>query len=100
MPDAGWRLCGVALRGARARLGRLDLAVLRRRVRDQLVQQRAEISLTASTARSKASALACEGFVKPLILRTYWSADARTSSSVAGGSKLWRLRMFLHMLRS
>jgi hypothetical protein len=26
--------------------------------------------------------------LKPLILRTYWTAAARTSSSVAGGSKL------------
>jgi hypothetical protein len=30
-------------------------------------------------------------------LRTYWSADAWTSSLVAGGSKLWRVLMFLHM---
>jgi len=49
---------------------------------------RAEISATSSTARSNASALAREGFVKPLILRTYWRAAARTSSSLAGGSKL------------
>ena len=45
-------------------------------------------SATSSTARSNASAFACEGLVEPLILRTYWSAEARTSSSVAGGSKL------------
>jgi hypothetical protein len=62
--------------------------------------RRAEISLTATTARSKASTLAWEGLVKPLILRTYCTAEASISSSVAGGSKLWRLRMFLHMLRS
>jgi hypothetical protein len=42
--------------------------------------------VTASTARSNASAFALEGFVKPLILRTYWSAAARTSSSVEDGS--------------
>ena len=41
-----------------------------------------------STARSKASALAFEGFVEPLILRTYWSAASWTSSVVAGGAKL------------
>ena len=44
---------------------------------------------TASTARSKAAAFACDGFVEPLILRTYWSAASWTSSAVAGGSKLW-----------
>jgi hypothetical protein len=32
--------------------------------------------------------LAFDGFVKPLILRTYCTAAARISSSVAGGSKL------------
>src|SRR4051795_9994868 len=48
-------------------------------------------------ASSKASAFACEGLVEPLILRTYWSAEAWISSSVAGGSKLWRVRMFLHI---
>ena len=31
---------------------------------------------------------AFDGFVVPLILRTYWRAAACTSSSVAGGSKL------------
>src|ERR1700710_2477053 len=55
---------------------------------------------TASTASANASALACEGLVEPLILRTYWSADAWVSSLVAGGSKLWRVLMFLHMRRS
>ncbi len=39
-------------------------------------------------ARSKDSLLAADGFVNPLILRTYWRAAARTSSSVAAGSKL------------
>ena len=34
----------------------------------------------------------------PLILRTYWSADAWISSAVAGGSKLCRVRMLRHML--
>ena len=38
--------------------------------------------------RSNGSALAFEGLVKPLILRTYCAAAAWISSSVAGGSKL------------
>ena len=50
--------------------------------------RRADTAATSSTARSNASALACDGLVKPLILRTYCSAAARTSWSVAGGSKL------------
>ena len=53
--------------------------------------------VTASTARSNASSLAREGLVVPLILRTYWSAASWTSSSVAGGAKLWSVRMFRHM---
>jgi hypothetical protein len=52
---------------------------------------------TACTARSKASAFAREGRVNPLTLRTYCRAAARTSSSVAGGSKLKRVRMLRHM---
>ena len=82
------RLAASLLGGPGARLGRLDLAVLRRRVGDELAQQARRHPATSSTARSNASALACDGFVKPLILRTYCSAAARTSSSVAGGSKL------------
>src|SRR6187200_1068406 len=52
---------------------------------------------TASTASSNAAALACEGLVAPLILRTYCSAASWTSDSVAGGWKLWRVRMLRHM---
>ena len=70
-------------------LGRLELAVLRRRRCDERCSSNLPVaSATSSTARSKASAFAREGFVEPLTLRTYWSAAARTSSSVAGGSKL------------
>ena len=36
------------------------------------------------------------GSAKPLIFLTYWSAAARISSSVAGGSKLYRVLMFRH----
>ena len=43
---------------------------------------------TSSTARLNASSFACEGLVKPLTLRTYWSAASRISSSVVAGSKL------------
>ena len=38
-----------------------------------------------------------DGLVKPLSLRTNCRADARISSSVAGGSKLNSVLMFLHM---
>src|SRR5664279_2814021 len=55
------------------------------------------VEAIASTASSNASALAWEGLVEPLILRTYCRAEAWISSSVAGGSKLWRVLMFLHM---
>jgi hypothetical protein len=51
----------------------------------------------SSTARSKASWFACDGLVVPLTLRTYCSAAARTSSVVAGGSKLFNGRMLRHM---
>ena len=59
-----------------------------------------EAAVTASTARSKASSLAREGLLDPLIFRTYWSAAFRTSSSVAGGSKLWSVLIFRHMNES
>ena len=88
----------VARLGPLARLGRLDLAVLGRRGGDELgSSSRSVTSATPSTARSNASALACDGLVNPLILRTYCSAAARTSSSVAGGSKLYNVRMLRHM---
>ncbi len=44
--------------------------------------------------------LVFEGWLKPLIFRTNCSEAARISSSVAGGSKLNRGRMFLHTLKS
>src|SRR6188768_731526 len=52
------------------------------------------------TACSKIASFAFDGFVVPLILRTYWRAAACTSSSVAGGSKLWSCLMFLHTVVS
>src|SRR5262249_8460837 len=51
----------------------------------------------AWTARSNAASFALEGLVEPLTFRTYWSAAAWISSSVTGGSKLWRVWMFRHM---
>jgi hypothetical protein len=48
-------------------------------------------------ARSKAASFVFDGFVKPQIFRTNWSDAARISSSVAGGSKLNRVLMFLHI---
>src|SRR5688572_21675764 len=48
-------------------------------------------------ARLNASWFAFDGAVKPLILRTNCTDAARTSSSVAGGSKLKSGRMFLHI---
>src|SRR5699024_6400912 len=46
------------------------------------------------------SVLACDGLVIPLTLRTYCSAAACTSSEVACGSKLYRVRMLRHMVPS
>src|SRR5581483_8554737 len=51
------------------------------------------------TARSKAASFAFDGLFMPLTLRTYCSAAECTSSELAGGSKLWRTRMFRHMPR-
>jgi len=54
-------------------------------------------AVTSSTARVKAASFAREGLVEPLNLRTNWSADARISSSVAGGAKLARVLILRHM---
>src|SRR3954451_2304507 len=51
----------------------------------------------SSTARSKTAWFAADGLVLPLTLRTYCNAAACTSSWVAGGSKLCRVRMLRHM---
>jgi hypothetical protein len=53
---------------------------------------------TSSTARSKACWLSLDGLLKPLSLRTNCRDAARISSSVAGGSKLNKVLMFLHMV--
>src|SRR5437588_9745133 len=54
-------------------------------------------SLTRSTARTNAGSLILEGRVNPLSFLTNWRADARISSSVADGLKLWSVLMFRHM---
>ena len=54
-------------------------------------------SATSATARSKAAAFTCDGFVVPETFRTYCSAAASISADVAGGAKLWSGRMFRHM---
>src|SRR4029079_5795532 len=41
--------------------------------------------------------LAFEGLLKPESLRTNWSAEARISSSVAGGEKLCSVLMLRHI---
>lgn len=52
---------------------------------------------TSSTARSKAALFALEGLLNPLSFLTNCSDAARISCSVAGGLKLNRVLMFLHM---
>src|SRR5918993_5477146 len=47
-----------------------------------------------------ATSLALDGLLKPLILRTYCNAAARTSSSFTSGSKLNRGLMFRHICSS
>src|SRR3712207_4409022 len=56
-----------------------------------------EAAAISSTAAKKATSLALDGWLKPLILRTYCNAAARTSSSFTGGSKLNRGLMFRHI---
>lgn len=62
-----------------------------------LISNSRAASLTASTASSNAAWFACGGFVYPLTFLTNCNAAARTSSSVAGGSKLNNGRMLRHM---
>ena len=50
----------------------------------------------SSTARSKAASFCFDGCVVPLTLRTNCNDADWISSRVAGGSKLYRVFMFLH----
>jgi len=52
---------------------------------------------TWSTAARKASDVAALGLATPLTFRTYCSAAARISVSVAGGSRPRRVVMLRHM---
>src|SRR2546429_570355 len=59
--------------------------------------KRVVVAATWATAASKAWALADEGRVKPLTLRTYWRAAASISSVVAGGSSPRNSVIFRHI---
>ena len=80
-----------------------EVTATSRRLLDSLVthapprDRDVEAAVTSSTARANAASFAFEGLFVPLILRTYWSAAASTSSGVAVGSKLCSTLMFLHM---
>ncbi len=54
--------------------------------------------MTSATAASNASALAADGWVIPLTLRTYWRAAAAISWAVAGGSSPRSSVIFRHMV--
>jgi hypothetical protein len=54
-------------------------------------------AVTSLTARSNASSFALDGLVNPQIFLTNWSDASPISASVAGGSKLDSVLMFLHM---
>ena len=59
--------------------------------------RRADAPAISSTAPKNEASFAFEGFWNPLIFLTNWSAAARTSSSVIGGSKLKSGLIFLHI---
>lgn len=56
------------------------------------------IAATSLTDRSKTAWLAFDGLVNPLSFLTNCSDDACISSSVAGGSKLNKVRIFRHTI--
>src|SRR5579864_660829 len=59
--------------------------------------RRVEMAATSSMADWKASSLALEGLLKPVIFLTNWREAARTSSGATGGSKLKSVLMLRHM---
>src|SRR6266516_7449166 len=65
----------------------------------EVSRRRAE-AVTSATARSNASALACDGLLKPDSFLTNCSAEAWISSSVADGSKLNSVLMLRHLFFS
>jgi len=66
-------------------------------MRGSEVNSRRAEAATSATARSNASALVCDGLLKPDSLRTNCSAEAWISSPVAGGSKLNSVLMLRHI---
>ena len=86
-----------ALLGPGAGTRGLDLAISRRGGRHEHAEQVDRDGRDLVDGTFEAASFAFDGFCDPLTLRTYWSAAARTSSSVAGGSKLWSVLMFRHM---
>jgi len=62
--------------------------------------RRLAIVATSTMAWSNTAWFAFDGLLKPLSFRTNCSDAARISSSVAGGSKLKSVLMFLHMIPS
>jgi hypothetical protein len=85
-----------ALLGAGPGARGLDVPIARRGRRHELAEQPPRRRSDLLDGPREGS-FACDGFCEPLTLRTYWSAAAWTSSSVAGGSKLWSVLMFRHM---
>src|SRR5215467_9048422 len=82
----------------RPRLCHLCFAIAGRGIGHEEAEQLFAALVTWSTARSKAIWFALEGRVKPLSLRTNCSEEARISSSVAGGLKLWSVLILRHMI--
>ena len=58
---------------------------------------RVVVSVTSATAASNGSALAVDGCVMPLTLRTYWRATAAISSAVAASCNPRSSVMFRHI---
>lgn len=92
------RSCGPNLTADRAR----SFSDSTSRLRGSAVVTNERISaladaVTSSTARSNASSFALDGLVNPQIFLTNWSDASRNSVSVAGGSKLNSVLIFLHM---
>ena len=89
----------VTFGGTRFCFRRFLFAILRRRLRFEIVEQPpGHVRDLVDRARER-FVFAFDGAVKPLSLRTNCNDAARTSSSVAGGSKLKSVLMFLHMAK-
>src|ERR1041385_807634 len=60
-------------------------------------RRRAEMPAISSTAARNEASFAFAGLLKPLIFLTNWREAARISSSITGGSKLYRVLIFRHI---